>query len=122
MVIVNLNNLSNEELKKRLASQINLDDWADDCGKCGYPWLLHKELHRASTCTQEQEVPNILNKKWQEYRKRIKPLLRELKEASWKDAEQSVLLEGIERIVTKILDHNTSLVSSLKPSLPKEES
>ena len=80
MFIVNLKNLLNDNLKKRLVSQINLDDWADDCAKCGYPRLLHKELHRASACTQEQEVPNILNKNWAEYRKRIKPLLRELKE------------------------------------------
>ena len=82
MVIVNLDNLSNKELKKRLESEINLDDWADDCGKCGYPRLLHKELQRASTFTQEHEVPNILNKNWQEYKKRIKPLLRYLRDTS----------------------------------------
>ena len=43
-------------------------------------------------------------------------------DASPKDAEQTVLLEGIERILTKISDHNTNLLSSLKASLPKEGS
>ena len=42
---VNLENVSNYELKKRLASQINIEDWADEYSKCGYPRVLHKELH-----------------------------------------------------------------------------
>ncbi len=45
MSIVNLENLSNEELKKRLASQINIEDWADECSKCRYPRELYRELH-----------------------------------------------------------------------------
>ena len=45
MSIVNLENLLNDELKKRLASQINIEDWPDECSKCGYPRVLHKELH-----------------------------------------------------------------------------
>ena len=88
MSIVILENLSYDKLKKRLVSQINLDDWADECVKCGYPKLLHKELHNACACTKEQEVSNILIKNWAEYRKRIKPLLKELKEAKRKDIEQ----------------------------------
>ena len=124
MSILNLDNLSNEELKKRLASQVNLDDWADDCGKCGYPRLLHKELHRASACTQEQEVPNILNKNWTKNRKRIKPLLRELKEASHKDAEQGVLLEELEKLITESrkldTENTTTLVTSIRNSFKKE--
>ena len=63
MPIVNHENMSNDELKTRLASQINLDDWADDC-KFGYLRVLHKELHKEAAFTQEQEVPNILNKNW----------------------------------------------------------
>ena len=62
-------NLSDVELKKRLAFQINLDDWTDDWKKCGYRRLLHKELHRASLCTQEREVPNILDKNGQNIEK-----------------------------------------------------
>ena len=57
MSIVNLENLSYDELKKRLVSQINLDDWADKCAKCGYPKILHKELHRASACNKNKKIP-----------------------------------------------------------------
>ena len=80
MSVVNLENISNDELKKRLASQVNLDDWGDECSKCGYPRVLHKELHREAACTKEQELPNILKENWKEYRKRVKPILKSLKE------------------------------------------
>ena len=60
--IVPLDNLTNDDLKKRLASQITLEDWTDECSKCGYPKLLHKDgvLRRDATFTWEMEVPNIL--------------------------------------------------------------
>ena len=78
--VLELKNLSNEDLKKRLASQIYVEDWTDECGKCGYPRPLHKELHCEAACTQKQELPNILKENWKEYRKRIKPILKTLKE------------------------------------------
>ena len=60
--VIDLKNLTNDDLKKPLASQIALEDWTDECGKCGYPKLLHKDyvLHHDAACTQEKEVPNIL--------------------------------------------------------------
>ncbi len=45
MSIVEFKNLSNDDLRKRLAQQIDIEDWTDKCGKCGYPKLMHKELH-----------------------------------------------------------------------------
>ena len=45
MSIVELNNISNNDLKKRLASLIDIEDWTDECGKCGYLRLSHKELY-----------------------------------------------------------------------------
>ena len=45
MSTVELKNLSNDDLKKILASQIDVEDWADECGKFGYLRLLHKELN-----------------------------------------------------------------------------
>ena len=64
--IVALDNLSNDDLKKRLASQIALEDWTDECSKCEYPRLLHKDyvLHHDATCTWGMEVPNILRENW----------------------------------------------------------
>ena len=67
--IVTLDNLSNDDLKKRLASQIALEHWTDKCSKCGYPKLLHNDgvMHRDATCTREMEIPNILRENWKEY-------------------------------------------------------
>ena len=79
MSIENKKNLSYYEFKNRLVSQINLDDWADECVKFGSLKLLHKKLHRASACTKEQEVPNILIKNWTEYRKKNQTSLKRVK-------------------------------------------
>ena len=64
--IVPIENLLNDNLKKRLASQIALEDWMDEFSKCGYPRLLHKDyaLHHDATCTRGMEVPNILRENW----------------------------------------------------------
>ena len=76
--IVNLDNLSNDNLRKRLDSQIALTDWIDECSKCGYPRLLHKDyvLHRDATCTRGMEVPNTLRDNWKDYTQRVKPILK----------------------------------------------
>ena len=103
MSIVELKNLSNDDLKKRLASQIDIEDWTDECSKCGYPRLLHKELHPEAACTKEQELPNILKENWKEYQKKSKPILKILKENIRKEVEQSVLLDGL----TKLTNSNT---------------
>ena len=92
MSVVNFEKISNNKLMKILASQRNLDYWADDCGKCEYLKVLHKELHQVAACTQEQEVPNILNKNWAEYRKMFKPILMTLKKQN-KEFSSTVLKE-----------------------------
>ena len=124
MSIDELKNLSNDDLKKRLASQIDIEDWTDECGKCGYPRLLHKELHPEAACTKEQELPNILRENWKEYLKRVKPILKILKEEFRKDVEQGILINSNAENMTKQLNSNTenmtSLVSSLKDSFKKE--
>ena len=53
MSLVELDHLDNEDLRKRLVSLISIDDWPDECLKCGYPKVLHKELHRSAACTIE---------------------------------------------------------------------
>ena len=87
--------MSNDDLKKHLAQQIDIEDWTDKCGKCGYPKLLHKELHREAACTREQEVPNVLNKNWEEYTRRIKPISKVPKDDFKKDIQQGILLDGL---------------------------
>ena len=50
MSALNLDDLDNNDLNKRLLTQIK--DWPDECGKCGQPKLLQRELHRASSCNE----------------------------------------------------------------------
>ena len=114
--IVPLDNLSNDDLKKRLDSQIALEDWMDECSKCGYPKLLHKDyvLHRDAACTQGMEVPNTLRENWKAYSQRVKPILKKLKEDQRKEMEQGVLLQGLKELVTSITEGNKSLLSVKK--------
>ena len=113
-------------------SLTNIEDWADECSKCGYPRVLHKELHHDASCTQEPELPNILNKNWSDFRKRVKPIVKAWKDVLQKEQEEGVLLNGLERIISKINGQNTdnmnkytenmtTLVSTLKESLFKED-
>ena len=129
MSIVELKNLSNDDLKKCLASQIDIEDWRYECNKCGYPKLLHKELHREAACTQEQEVPNVLKKNWEEFKKRVKPILKILKEEFKKDIEQGILLDGLTKLInsntenmTKLINSNTESMTSLMTSKKSEAS
>lgn len=114
--IVPLDNLSNDDLKKRLDSQIALEGWMDECSKCGYPKLLHKDylLHRDAACTQGMEVPNTLRENWKAYSQRVKPILKKLKEDQKKEMEQGVLLQGLKELVTSIIEGNKSLLSVKK--------
>ena len=118
--ILELKNLSSEDLKKRLAKQVDLEDWTDECGKCGYPRLLHREFHREAACTKKQELPNILKDNLKEYRKRIKPILKILKEEFKKDIEQGILLDGLTKLINSNTENMTSLVNSMKDSFKKD--
>ena len=40
--MVNLHILSNDDLKKRVLSLVNIDDYGNECKACGRPSLLHK--------------------------------------------------------------------------------
>ena len=66
MSLVELDYLDNEDLRRRLVSLISIDDWPDKCLKCGYPKVLHKELHRSTSCTIERALDEELYKIWSE--------------------------------------------------------
>ena len=128
-IIVELKNISNDDLKKHLASQIALEDWTDECSKCGYPKLLHKELHHDAACTKEMELPNILRENWKEFNKRVKPILKILKEEFKKDLEQGILLQGLTDLInsntenmTKLINSNTQSMTSLITTKKSEAS
>ena len=68
MSLIDLKTLTNDDLNKKLAEQINVEYWPDKCTKCRYPKLLHKNLHRDATCTETQkEYLEVLKKNWDEY-------------------------------------------------------
>ena len=129
--VTQLVSITNEELKRRVVSLMNIKDWADECSKCGYPKVLHKELHRDASCTQEPELPNIMNKNWSDFRKRVKPIVKAWKDVLQKEQEEGVLLNGLERLISKIGGQNTdnmnkytenmtTLVSTLKENIVKD--
>ena len=102
------NNLTNDDLKKHLSEQINIEDWTDRCNKCGHPKLIHKNLHRDATCTEKQAAPDDLNKYWEEYTKRIKPVLKIIKEDLRKDMHDRILRKGLK----ELLESNTKNILS----------
>ena len=114
--IVPLDNLPNDDLRKRLASQIALVDWMDECSKCGYPRLLHKDyvLHRDATCTRGMEVPNILRENWKAYTKRVRPILKMMQEESKKGIEQGAFLQGLERLIASNTENMKSFFHNVK--------
>ena len=118
-IVTPIDTLSNDNLKQRLASQIALEDWTDECSKCGYPKLLHKDhvLHRDTTCTRGTEVPNILKENWKAYTQRVKPILRMIRKEAMKEKEQGVFLQGLEKLIAS----NTENIKPLFQTIRKRE-
>ena len=120
--VVNLDTLSNDELKKRFLSLISIDDWSDECGQCGRPSLLHK----GGPCTRlEKENPEVILKIWKDFLSRIKTVITMAKAEIDKGKEESLLLDGLKRLVTQIsgqnLENMTKLVYSLKTKKEERE-
>ena len=65
MFVVDLESLSNDNLKKFIASMITLEDWSNSCRACGIPSLLHKD---GPCIRQEREPPDMVIKVWTELR------------------------------------------------------
>ena len=76
MSVVDLDLLSNDNLRKRIASLPVLEDSSDKCGQCGHPSLLHK----GGLCTRkEREPPDTVDKVWSNLRRQAKQILPTLK-------------------------------------------
>ena len=114
--IVVLENLTNDDLKKRLASLIALEDWTDECSKCDYPKLLHKDyvLDCDAACTEEMEVLNILTENWKEFTKRVKQILKIMKAYFKKDMEQGILMQGFKELINSNTESMAKLINSKK--------
>ena len=96
MSVVNLDSFSQDELKKRVASLVLIDDWSDACGQCGRPSLLHK----GGPCTRsDKESPEVILKIWEEFRNRTKAIVTVVKAESRKEVQDNVLLEGLKKVL-----------------------
>ena len=110
MSIFKLATLSNDNLKKLAKEYISLNDVYDKSEECRRPVLLHKE----EACTREvDEGLDVIAKNWRDLRQRLKPILKELRSERKKEAEQTVYLDGIERLVHQIHLQNDSNMDTL---------
>ena len=99
MSVVDLDTISNDNLRKRVTTLISLEDWADKCGICGCPILLHRD----GPCKrQERKLPNMVMRIWSEFKRRVKPILATLKAEYRKEGEHSLLLDGLNRLFNEI--------------------
>ena len=64
-----------------------------------------------------------MKKNWEEFKKRVKPILKILKEEFKKDIEQAFLLDGLTKLInsntenmTKLINSNTESMTSLMTS------
>ena len=71
-------------------------------------------------------MPNILRENLKEFYKRVKPILKILKEEFKKDLEQGVLLEGLTKLINsntenmnKQTENMTALVTKINDSFKK---
>ena len=109
MSIINLDVLSNDDLKKHVLSLVDFDDWSDECGACGRPSLLHK-----GACTRtEKESPDVILKIWNEYRLRVKTVVRMAKSEQGKEYEESLLLDRLRKLMVQINEQNTGNIGKV---------
>ena len=116
MSVVNLDTLSQDDLKKRVASLISLDDWADACKQCQRPGVLHKP----GACTRSTtEPPEIIMKVWEEFRERTKPIVLVMKAERRKEDQDNALLQGLKDVLKEISAEHTESLNILVDSLGK---
>ena len=58
-------------------------------------------MHRDATCAGEKEKQDVLCKNWEEYTKRIQPILKVIKDDYKKEIQESILLKGLKDLITQ---------------------
>ena len=66
-------------------------------------------MHRDATSTGEKEKQDVLNKNWEGYTKRIRPILKVIKEDYKKEIQEGILLKGLKDLI----ESNTKTMTSL---------
>ena len=99
MSVVNMDTLSQDDLKKRVMALVSIDDWSDECGQCSRPTLLHK----GGPCTRsEKESPEAILEIWKEFRKRTKAVVTVVNAESLKEESENTLLDGLKKVLVQI--------------------
>ena len=94
-----------------------MEDIYDECEQCGRPVILHQEP--GEECTRDSdEGLEVIAKNWRDLKKRLKPILKDIKEERAKEKEQNVYLDGIERIVNTL---KMSIDTSGDPKVKKSD-
>ena len=72
---------------------------------------------------QEKEAPDVVVEIWSKLRMRVKLIIYALKAELRKETEESLLFEGLKKLLLQIAGQNTDsmnvMVASLKESFPK---
>ena len=76
MLVVNMDTLSQDDLKKRVMALVSINDWSDACKQCSRPTLLHK----GGPCTRSEKEPwEKIVEIWEEFRTRTKAVVTVVK-------------------------------------------
>ena len=110
MSVVNMDTLSQDELKKKVASLVSIDDWSDACLQCSRPSI----LHRGGPCTRsEKEPPEKILEIWEEFRKRTKAVVTMVKAESQREERDGALLDGIKKVLVHLSSQSTENMEGL---------
>ena len=101
MSIYNLPTLSNKDLKKLVNEYISLEDIYDECDECGRPVILHQNPSEECTRSVDESL-EVVAKNLRDLRRRLKPILKEIKEERMKKKEQNVYLDSIKQLAQDI--------------------
>lgn len=103
MSVVNLDKLSNEELKRRVLHLINLEDWWIDCESYSRPSLLPRE---GSYIRTEKVREDLFMKEWKEFQVRVKRILVMVRSEKQKEKDDGFPQEGLKELIVQLAKQN----------------
>ncbi len=110
MSVVNMDTLSQDDLKKRVMALVSIKDWDHECGQCSRPSLLHK----GGPCTRsEKESEKVQNEIWREFRRRTKAVVAMVESESEKEASENRLLDGLKKVLIHLSTQSTENMEGL---------
>ena len=110
MSVVNMDTLSQDDLKKRVMALVSIDDWSDACLQCSRPSLLHK----GGPCTRSEKEPSEkILEIWEEFRKRTKAVVTIVKAESYREERDGALLDGLKKVLVHLSSQSTENMEGL---------